>query len=800
MSNRNGLMLPMLLAGPILRRADPSQVCIWIACSMPFHMTAEIFQFRSLLQKRAYQQEQKAEIKQADNNAKTSAPAIGYGTAKSLRLGENLHIALVIAHPLRPEKVNMRDDISAGNHTPDINTSTTITTDKISYPTDELLAYDIEVTFNDDSSRKSHSLKDFDLIYGKNSIVYSSNHQSHRYDDSNDNADGDINNKDDTKASSLPTFFLRGQKTPLNVLHGSCRKLHGNGEDCLAIADELIASAVDNLQRRPSALFLTGDQIYADDVSDLLIQYLTQFGIKLFGYEEEINGVDKKPSEFGIGERQELVQKHAKFTSDNAGNHLLTFSEFSAMHLLAWNVENWPNLYPSIETATYAKGMNSKKYHNEIEQLEKARKALPSVRRVLANIPTYMICDDHEITDDWNITKEWYENVRTSTCGKQIVANGLAAYWAFQAWGNDPDSFRGNFVHIITQYLLKNGNVNSYEREVFEDYLWNFHGWTYIAPIIPYAIFLDCRTQRHYDSLAGPPQLLNEEELLSVKEAISHTNYRIGDPLILVSPTPVFGFDLAEELQKYLAKKSSIYKWDLETWASNERGFIHFITFIISTLSPCHCIFLSGDVHYGFTQSAIFTILSEKSKYGKDEVKGGGGEEVKDLSLHISQLNSSALKTTSVAKEFILTEVLSRARQFLSSGHSVRVGWNDTPSLHAQKLKGDIASSNTADDWPTIINRITHNSITKNNYSSNIGVKSDSSSLDLLPLPPDWIESRSIVKNSGFGIPALVVSDNNIGWVTIEEDKSRVSHQLLTRAKKKSIKIHAAIIEMNRRR
>ena len=91
-------------------------------------------------------------------------------------------------------------------------------------------------------------------------------------------------------------------------------------------------------------------------------------------------------------------------------------------------------------------------------------------------------------------------------------------------------------------------------------------------------------------------------------------------------------------------------------------------------LNPCHCIFLSGDVHYGFTQSATFTILSEKGKYGKDKVRGGGGEANKDISLHISQLNSSALKTTSVAKEFILTEVLSRARQFFSFGRSVRIG------------------------------------------------------------------------------------------------------------------------------
>jgi hypothetical protein len=792
----DGLILPVLLAGPILRRAEPSQVCIWIACRRPFHITAEIFQFRSLLQKEEDQYEQKAGIKQADNNAKKGAPVIGRGTANSMRLGENLHIALVVAHPLRPGKGDMKDETGASNYTTDINTDTTMSSNINGYPTDELLAYDIEITYNDDSSRKSYGLKDFNLVNAKNSIVYSNiHHQSHKYDDDRRDND-DMDSIADTKARSLPTFFLRGQKTPLNVLYGSCRKLHGKGEDCLAIADELIASAFDNLQKRPSVLFLTGDQIYADDVSNLLIQYLTQFGIKLSGYEEEIEGIDKKPSEIGIGERQELVQEYAKFTSDNAGNHLLTFSEFSAMHLLAWNIENWPRVYPSFDS----KDIDSKKYHDEIVQLEKARKALPAVRRVLANIPTYMICDDHEITDDWNITKEWYESVRTSSCGKQIVANGLAAYWAFQAWGNDPDSFSENFVQIIIDYLMKNGKVSSYDREAFEDYLWNFHGWTFIAPITPCTLFLDCRTQHHFDSLAGPPQLLNEDGLLSLREAVSHTNYKMGDPLVLVSPTPVFGFDLAEELQKYLAKKSSVYKWDLETWAANERGFVRFITFIIRTLKPCHCVFLSGDVHYGFTQSATFTILSEKGEYGKDKVRGGGGEANKDLSLRISQLNSSALKTTSVTKEFILTEVLSRARQFFSSGHSVRVGWKDTSFLHAKKLKEDITSSNIADNWPAIINRIAHNDLAKSNSSPNSSIKPDSALYSLsLPPPPDWIESRSIIKNSGSGIPVLVVSDNNLGWVTVEEDKSRVSHQLITRSKKSGIKIHTAIMEMNRR-
>jgi hypothetical protein len=75
----------------------------------------------------------------------------------------------------------------------------------------------------------------------------------------------------------------------------------------------------------------------------------------------------------------------------------------------------------------------------------------------------------------------------------------------------------------------------------------------------------------------------------------------------------------SEELQKYLASKSNVYQWDLETWSANERGFVRFLTFIIQNLRPRHCIFLSGDVHYGFTISASFTLL-QKKKYEKEDL------------------------------------------------------------------------------------------------------------------------------------------------------------------------------------
>jgi hypothetical protein len=40
---------------------------------------------------------------------------------------------------------------------------------------------------------------------------------------------------------------------------------------------------------------------------------------------------------------------------------------------------------------------------------------------------------------------------------------------------------------------------------------------------------------------------------------------------------------------------------DLETWSANENGFVRFLTFLIQVVAAQLCIFISGDVHYGFT-------------------------------------------------------------------------------------------------------------------------------------------------------------------------------------------------------
>jgi hypothetical protein len=260
--------------------------------------------------------------------------------------------------------------------------------------------------------------------------------------------------------------------------------------------------------------------------------------------------------------------------------------------------------------------------------------------------------------------------------------------------------------------------------------------------------------------------LLNEDGLNSISRiAFKSNNYNKGDPILVVSPTPVFGFELAEELQEYLASKSNVYKWDLETWASNERGFIRFLTFILSTISPNKCIFLSGDVHYGFTQRATFKVLQEKN-------------EKKELATSVIQLTSSALKTSSLSKDVVINEILGRLSQLFSSRQSLRIGWNDDILARSKKLKYQNNSVIYA-----IINRI------KRNYYGLIKQQPKST-------PPDWVESRYIVQSSGFRIPSLVITDNNIGLVTISKDTCKIFHKLLVH-KGNKIKVHEAVLQID---
>src|SRR5262245_34001358 len=86
-----------------------------------------------------------------------------------------------------------------------------------------------------------------------------------------------------------PSFALPPQNlSQLRLLHGSCRMPHAEGIDAMPLIDDLIATTANNAYARPHQLLLTGDQIYADDVADVLLLVLSDAAHVLMGWDEAL--------------------------------------------------------------------------------------------------------------------------------------------------------------------------------------------------------------------------------------------------------------------------------------------------------------------------------------------------------------------------------------------------------------------------------------------------------------------------------------------------------------------------------
>ncbi|GGA85544.1 hypothetical protein [Ornithinibacillus halotolerans] len=258
---------------------------------------------------------------------------------------------------------------------------------------------------------------------------------------------------------NLPAFIIPN-KIPANIFYGSCQKPHGTKISAIIRADEKMEDNFYQLEERPNSLFLMGDQIYADDVADPLFHKIKQVSQKIVG-EDENNllslepKLKKRPFRQSINKingRQFIMGTFAKFTSNHASNHLIRFQEYVSMYLLTLGPAFWENndefptfeqllendeyyiFFPKYRKRKRKKEMKKQKkqYETQLKEIHDFLPTLPALRRILANVPTYMIFDDHDITDDWNISQEWIDGVNRSNLGKHIISNGLAAYFLFQ--------------------------------------------------------------------------------------------------------------------------------------------------------------------------------------------------------------------------------------------------------------------------------------------------------------------------------------------------------------------------------
>ena len=704
--------LPLLLAGPILRRVDPSIVSVWMALSSDATVRLDVYEGRV-----AFDTTNPVFVS-SDDAPDPNAPK-PYPGADTIRIGERLHLSLVSARiPPASGKV---------------------------FEADRLYSYNITIFA---SGGRQETLQSLQLLQTRQVSGTTA---------------GPLGYAD----RMLPSFALPPSNLDdLQIAYGSCRRPGYDDGDAFPWLDQYLAERFGDPRARLHQLFLGGDQIYADDVENVLMRRVVELGVELIGttaasgqlagepdqtpiervtvdkvrllkrtvdpqnpdaaYDDEpaaattANPLPAGPPWFGVGNRLYLTNCSAQLTSEDGKNHLISLGEFAAAYVLYWSPECWGTDIPGAQLQTGATASGpvhwldvltdnqsvalpdvgtparvpqytftdatvrkdelakeaarraklSQAERDEEDQGRAKDKAkqdakrpkvsrrhqrvhrqfladLWRAQRLLANVPTYMIFDDHDVTDDWFLTPMWRHRVLSTGLGQTILTNAMTAYALFQDWGNDPRRydvtatdrpdlagglpsdvlvaaqklFPGGadqgpakapftalgklFGHDLDNQVLPNGEFLSVKPPI---------AWHFVLDGPKHRVVaLDNRTRRSYVSEIGPPGNVSKEAL---DAQIPKPPLPAGvEVLVVIAPLQVIGPPVIDEVVSRAIYRifDAVHRDEvagekisgarlmpgtnpdaLETWALDENTF----EYLLSRLADYgRVVVLSGDVH-----------------------------------------------------------------------------------------------------------------------------------------------------------------------------------------------------------
>ncbi len=445
------------------------------------------------------------------------------------------------------------------------------------------------------------------------------------------------------------TLQKRYEQT-LRFAYGSCRRFpsdqagkDSSGPDALEAFQTFMAKRVPD-KEWPQFLLLVGDQIYADDIGH-------QQGVAIGRQRWARRIPGRTPRE---GEGAWAGRFAARFTGAGKAprnqkfridNHLLWNVPIDAKNthtgLLypkqpAKNREDRPAgdtkapPHPEIPPTGEAIEIHAADFAEYAFLYEAAWTRPERVRKVFANLPSFMVFDDHEITDDWNADRRWLDNVFRPPANApefwpETIVDGLASYWLYQGWGNlapaewpsDPrTSLLLTHQKAGTDALASLRAVIGRDREPPAKNL----AWDYALPIqSPIFFATDCRMRRvlRPTKPSFDDQVLDKAGLDKMLDLLRRSTSPVA---FLISSLPILLPGLIAESFRFeqvsatflgipgLGKTKVLDEkvrrgLDIEHWVANQSWFdvLRFLA-SLSKESPNlkTLVALSGDVHFSF--------------------------------------------------------------------------------------------------------------------------------------------------------------------------------------------------------
>jgi hypothetical protein len=245
----------------------------------------------------------------------------------------------------------------------------------------------------------------------------------------------------------------------------------------------------------------------------------------------------------------------------------------------------------------------------------------PLIRWLFSTVSVSMQWDDHDMSDDWNISRSWVEETQQKSWWHRRAVAGIMSYWVYQHLGNlapealDEDDLygrvRGN-VHATAE-------LREFAAQV--DTTGNGTRWTHCRDVgNTRVLFIDSRAGRVLDE--GERSMVDEDEWDWVTE---HTHGDF-DHLVIATTIPYLlspGFHHLEAWNERVcdgawgglgAKLGEKMRRaaDFDHWASFDKSFQLMRRLLEEVGSgqrgkpPASIVVLSGDVHHAYLAEVGF--------------------------------------------------------------------------------------------------------------------------------------------------------------------------------------------------
>jgi PhoD-like phosphatase len=245
----------------------------------------------------------------------------------------------------------------------------------------------------------------------------------------------------------------------------------------------------------------------------------------------------------------------------------------------------------------------------------------PLIRWLFSTVSVSMLWDDHDMSDDWNISRSWVEEMERKSWWHRRAAAGIMSYWIYQHLGNLSPR------ELDADDLYRRVRGNPHATTVLRDFAAGIDStgsgsrWSYCRDVgNTRTIFMDSRAGRVLDE--GRRSIFDDDEWDWIVE---HARGDF-DHLLIATTVPFLlspGFHFLEAWSERVcdgtwggvaarAGEKLRRALDFDHWASFElsfqrlRGLLEDVGSGKHGKAPASIVVLSGDVHHAYLAEMAF--------------------------------------------------------------------------------------------------------------------------------------------------------------------------------------------------